>query len=337
MQSLVRLALLLPLGFSLLLFFRPRSAHPPLPVQAPPASLEEVYLRAHPAAVALEGEGGGRGSGFFYRALGRGGLVLTAFHVVEGEVLQVRTARGVRGPATLLGYLEPLDLALLKTEVEPPRVLELELDRPLRPKEGVLAIGNSRGEFLAPRFGRLVRTGVVVSPLLPSGVLETTLPLAPGDSGGPVLDAYGKVVAVAVAIGLTEEGFRSYATPLVGRREEVGRLENGARIRWPYLGLSGPRSLTPELAREWGLPPGGVVVGRVVPGGAAHKAGLRGLEAGGVPDVILEVDGLPVNTFEDLLQAVRRKRVGEEVTLKVRRGEEVFHVRVRLEPFPGRP
>ncbi|KGQ21706.1 S1C family serine protease [Thermus filiformis] len=335
---MARLSLVLaPLFLSLWLLLLPRGPGLVLPVQAPPAPLEEVYARAHPAAVAVEGEAGARGSGFFLQSA-QGPLVLTAYHVVaEGGRLFVRTARGERKEARLLGYLEPLDLALLRTEAEAPLALEPELDRPLRPGEELLAIGNARGEFISPRFGRLVRSGVEVSPFLPSSLLETTLPLAPGDSGGPVLDAYGRVVGVAVAIGVTEEGFRSYATPLVGRREELGRLERGERVSWPYLGLRGPRALTPDLAQELGLPPGGVLVGQVVPGGAAHRAGLRGLEAGGVPDVILEVDGLPVNTFEELLRAVRRKQVGEEVELLVRRGEEVFRVRVGLQPFPGRP
>lgn len=349
MRGPVRLVLLLvPLLLSLVFLTKgpglkePRPLHPgAVPIQDPPNPLEEVYVNAHPAALAVEGENGGRGSGFFYRASRGETLVLTAYHVVaEGGRLSVRTARGARAPADLVGYLEPLDLAVLRIEkgqAAAPRLLELELDRPLRPGEGLLAIGNSRGEFIAPRLGRLVRKGVEVSPFLPSGLLETTLPLAPGDSGGPVLDASGKVVGVAVAIGMTEEGFRSYVVPLEGRRAELGRMEEGERTSWPYLGLQGPRALTPELAQELGLPPGGVLVGRVVPGGAAHRAGLRGLEAGGVPDVILEVDGAPVNTFEDLLRAVRRKKVGEEVELKVRRGETIFQVRVQLGPFPGRP
>lgn len=348
MRGLMRPALLLvPLLLALVLLTKgpglkePQPLHPgAVPIQDPPNALEEAYANAHPAAVAVEGEDGGRGSGFFYRASREKTLILTAYHVVaEGGRLSVRTARGERAPAALVGYLEPLDLAVLRVEGElaAPRSLELELDRPLRLGEGLLVIGNSRGEFIAPRFGRLVRKGVEVSPFLPSGLLEATLPLAPGDSGGPVLDASGKVVGVAVAIGMTEEGFRSYAVPLEGRRAQLDRMQEGERTSWPYLGLQGPRALTPELAQELGLPPEGVLAGRVVPGGAAHRAGLRGLEAGGVPDVILEVDGLPVNSFEDLLRAVRRKKVGEEVELKVRRGETIFQVRVQLAPFPGRP
>ncbi|WP_448567649.1 PDZ domain-containing protein, partial [Thermus sp.] len=63
---------------------------------------------------------------------------------------------------------------------------------------------------------------------------------------------------------------------------------------------------------------------------------LRGLESGGVPDVILEVAGVPVNSFEDLLREVRRHQVGDRIPLTVRRGGEVFQVEVTLSPFPGR-
>jgi len=55
-----------------------------------------------------------------------------------------------------------------------------------------------------------------------------------------------------------------------------------------------------------------------------------------VPDVILEVNGVPVNAFEDLLREVRRYRVGDRVRLTVRRGGQVFPVEVVLAPFPGR-
>jgi S1-C subfamily serine protease len=55
-----------------------------------------------------------------------------------------------------------------------------------------------------------------------------------------------------------------------------------------------------------------------------------------VPDVILEVNGVPVNSFEDLLREVRRHQVGDRIALTVRRGGQVFQVEVTLSPFPGR-
>ncbi|MFN4070615.1 MAG: S1C family serine protease [Thermus caldifontis] len=302
-------------------------------VQAPPERLQEVYTKAHPAVLRIDGPEGSRGTGFFYRE----GLVLTAYHVVaEGGPYTLLLSNRKQATATLLGFAEPMDLAVLATEAQAPALLPLETQRRPQVGEAVLHIGNGRGQFIAPRYGRITQTSVDPSPFLPSGLVETSLPLSPGDSGGPVLDLEGKVVGVAVAIGQTEAGFRSFFTPLAERSPILADLEQGKRSYWPYLGLRGPRALTPELARELGLPPGGVLVGQVVPGGAAHRAGLRGLEAGGVPDVILEVNGTPVNSFEDLLREVRRYRVGDLIRLTVRRGGEVFRVEVELSPFPGR-
>ncbi|GGN01646.1 serine protease [Thermus composti] len=322
----------LPLVLALALLLRPPRTWA-VPIQAPPEALERVYLQAHPAVLRVEGPEGSRGTGFFYAQ----GLVLTAYHVVaEGGPYTLALADGTRARAELLGFAEPLDLALLATPAKAPKTLPLETARPPQPGEALVHIGNGRNQFLAPRYGRVTRLGVSPSAFLPQDLVETSLPLAPGDSGGPVLDAQGKVLGVAVAIGQTEEGFRSFFAPLLGRASVLAALERGERRYWPYLGLRGPRALTPELARELGLPPGGVLVGEVVPGGAAHRVGLRGLESPGVPDVILEVDGTPVNSFEDLLREVRKRQVGESVRLTVRRGERVFQVEAVLAPFPGR-
>ncbi|WP_117238607.1 S1C family serine protease [Thermus sediminis] len=335
MRRLWGLLLLVPLLLALnALLTRGPSVLWAEPAQANPEVLQRVYARAHPAVLRIEGPEGGRGTGFFYAP----GLVLTAYHVVaEGEPFTLLLANRTRAEARLLGFAEPLDLAVLATGATPPASpLPLETARRPQVGEALLHIGNGRGQFIAPRYGRVVGLEVSPSAFLPQGLVETSLPLAPGDSGGPLLDAEGRVLGVAVAIGQTEAGFRSYFTPLFGRGEVLSALERGERTYWPYLGLRGPRALTPELARDLGLPPGGVVVGEVVPGGAAQKAGLRGLESGGVPDVILEVNGVSVNGFEDLLREVRRYQVGDRVTLTVRRGAEVFQVEALLSPFPGR-
>ncbi len=304
------------------------------PAQAGPERLLEVYTKAHPAVLRVEGPEGFRGTGFYYAP----GLVLTAYHVVvEGGPFTLLLADQSRVGARLLGYAEPLDLAVLSAEALGPRHLPLATERKPQVGEMVLHIGNGRNQFIAPRYGRITRLEVSPSAFLPQGLVETSLPLAPGDSGGPVLDREGWVLGVAVAIGATEEGFRSFFTPLFRQGEVLARLERGERTSWPYLGLRGPRALTPDLAQRFGLPPGGVLVGEVVPGGAAQQAGLRGLESGGIPDVILAVEGVAVNSFEDLLREVRKHQVGEKVRLTVRRGERVLEMEVTLAPFPGRP
>ncbi|WP_253705261.1 S1C family serine protease [Thermus scotoductus] len=235
--------------------------------QAPPERLQEVYTRAHPAVLRIDGPEGSRGTGFFYRE----GLVLTAYHVVaEGGPYTLVLSNQKRATATLLGFAEPMDLAILATEARAPALLSLETQRRPQVGEAVLHIGNGRNQFIAPRYGRITRLFVDPSPFLPQGLVGTSLPLSPGDSGGPVLDLEGKVVGVAVAIGQTEEGFRSFFTPLLGRGQVLAEMEGGKRSYWPYLGLRGPRGLTPELARELGLPPGG----DVCPFGRSGQAGL---------------------------------------------------------------
>ncbi|WP_278359206.1 S1C family serine protease, partial [Thermus thermophilus] len=184
-----------------------------LPAGAEGEALERVYREAHPAVFRVEVAEGPRGTGFF---VGKD-EALTAYHVVAGKrEVVLYTAAGTRLKARVVGFSEPRDLAYLKAEGEGPRALPLGPLTPPRPGEAVLHIGNGRGEFLAPRYGRVLRLEASPSPFLPQGLVETSLPLAPGDSGGPVLNREGRVLGVAVAIGATEEGFRGYFTPLFG-------------------------------------------------------------------------------------------------------------------------
>ncbi|RTH22052.1 S1 family peptidase [Thermus scotoductus] len=150
--------------------------------QAPPERLQEVYTRAHPAVLRIDGPEGSRGTGFFYRE----GLVLTAYHVVaEGGPYTLVLSNQKRATATLLGFAEPMDLAILATEARAPALLSLETQRRPQVGEAVLHIGNGRNQFIAPRYGRITRLFVDPSPFLPQGLVGTSLPLSPGDSGGP--------------------------------------------------------------------------------------------------------------------------------------------------------
>ncbi|WP_286879236.1 serine protease, partial [Thermus sp.] len=171
-----------------------------LPAGAEGEALERVYREAHPAVFRVEVAEGPRGTGFF---VGKD-EALTAYHVVAGKrEVVLYTAAGTRLKARVVGFSEPRDLAYLKAEGEGPRALPLGPLTPPRPGEAVLHIGNGRGEFLAPRYGRVLRLEASPSPFLPQGLVETSLPLAPGDSGGPVLNREGRVLGVAVAIGAT--------------------------------------------------------------------------------------------------------------------------------------
>ncbi|ADH63493.1 peptidase S1 and S6 chymotrypsin/Hap [Allomeiothermus silvanus DSM 9946] len=321
-----------------------RHAQIPLSAQQIQASLDKVYEQSRAASVRIETIPEGIGSGFF---ISSDGYVMTAYHVIEGaKVLNVRTARDEVLRAEVVGYDEPRDLAILR--VRPSRAvpfLELETQRALQPRDLVLSIGNSRGDFIAPRPGIVTQLDRTLSPFFPAGLVASTMQLAPGDSGGPILNDRGKVVAIAVAIGRDENGFSSYGAPIVGLEGRIGELKAGAKRSWPYVGLN-LAELSAQDIQELGLDaPPGVIFSRVLPGSAAERAGLEpttlaitrgGQVVGQVGDIILEIDGHRVLTANEFAALVRAKEVGDKITLTVRRPSgKVEQIPIVLGPNPS--
>lgn len=301
-------------------------------------TLQQVFDRSRPAAVRIETIPEGVGSGFF---ISRQGLVMTAYHVARDAVrLRVVTANQKAYPAQLVGYDELRDLAILQAEV-PIEVafFELETRQGVRPGDPLVNLGNSGGQFIAPRPGLVTAIDRSIRADFPAGMISSTMPLAPGDSGGPVVNAAGKVVAVAVAIGYSDEaGFQSYVAPLVGLEGFIGQLQAGYQRDAPYIGIN-PLEITDEVAQHFKIEAKGVLLQRVLPGGAGDKAGLRGINNIGpdeVPDVILEVEGVAVNDFASLIAEVRKHSVGDSVTLTLRRAGKIMQVKLVLAPLPRR-
>ncbi|RIH82268.1 putative serine protease HhoB [Calidithermus terrae] len=311
---------------------------PVLDARAAKVQLERVYEQVHPAAVRIETRPQGTGSGFFISA---DGLVLTAYHVIEDtERFWVRTADEKRYPAEVVGYDALRDIALIKAKVPGPvPFMELETAKPVRRSESLMTIGNSRGEFIAPRVGTVTNIGRTIRADFPGDLIASTMPLAPGDSGGPVLNTEGKVVAVAVAIGREQQDgqdvpvFQSYATPLLGLNGLIGQIKAGYRRDIPFMGVS-LSQLTDDEARAYGLRQGGVVVLDLIEGYPAATSGLqpprRLSENRVLADLILEVDGKAVQSSDELIAYVRSRQVGDTITLKVLRGSETVTVKITL-------
>jgi S1-C subfamily serine protease len=299
------------------------------------AQLEQVYKQVHPAAVRIETRPEGVGSGFF---ISPDGLVLTAYHVIEDtQRFWVRSADQKRYAAQVVGYDALRDIALIRATVgQRVPFMELETAKAVRKGESLMTIGNSRGAFIAPRIGVVTSIGRTIRPDFPSDLIASTMPLAPGDSGGPVLNTEGRVVAIAVAIGREEqEGFQSYATPLLGLEGLLGQIKAGYRRDIPFMGVS-LSQLTDEEARAVGLRQGGVVVMGLLEGYPAATSGLQAprrlSENRLLADLILEVDGQPLQSANDLIAYVRSRQVGDTITLKVLRGNETLTVKVTLTP-----
>jgi S1-C subfamily serine protease len=304
-------------------------------------ALEQVYARTVAAAVRIETIPDGTGSGFF---ISPDGLLVTAYHVIEGSrSFRVVNFRNEPLSAELVGYDEFRDLAILRARVSAPMpYLPLETRGGLRVGEPLLAIGNSRGEFNAPRYGLVNSLERDIFPFFNSIAISTSIPLAPGDSGGPVINQAGRVVAVVVAIGQPDGVFESYLSPLLGLSEVISQLQEGLRRNVPFIGVQ-LFQIDDDTAATLGIPREGVLIRGLLPGGAAERAGLRGfttrLEAGREVfefDVILKADGRTFNDVTQLQRYIRSKEVGDTVTLTIRRGSQTLTVSLVLTANPAR-
>lgn len=312
-------------------------------IVADSAALNTLYQSAREAAVRIETTPSGVGSGF---VISEDGLVMTAYHVVRSaRSLTVVTSGGERYAARVVGFDEYGDVALIDIDASGLTALSIDFTDTPEPGDVVLAIGNSRGEFNAPRAGQVVALDQTLSASFPEHLIASTLPLAPGDSGGPILDKDGEVVGVAVAVATGPGGYSSFASPLFGdsAREVVAALESGLQRGVPFMGVS-LLELTPQTAAELGFGvSSGLLVTEVVPGSGAEAAGLqnpetlqgRGRRGGAVSsvtdaDVITAVDGQRVTSAEELIAYLRGLEVGDAVSLSVLRGSESLDVTVTL-------
>lgn len=354
----------------------------PPPVVEATGRLEEVYQGARPATLRLEariqGWRGysvlGVGTGFF---VSEEGLLLTAYHVVEAQGSSDRpiyyvgeSPGGEEYRLELVGFDAYLDLALLQAEVDGPVPYIPFASGPTRLGREIVAIGNSRGEFLEDRSGRVTRLGVgSPNALLADGVIELTASLIQGDSGGPVLNTDGEVVGVVSYISFNPQNmsaevseflpsllsgltlprrFASYAVPVFAGSEVVAALLAGETRDIPVIGFTWANfdyDPATNSSLDLGRHPG-TVVGDVEAGGPAAREGLRSLERRTVvvnregrpvhtwvisaADVIVAVDGEPTPTFNSLVEVLRRKEVGQLVELTVQRGPETFKVDLEL-------
>jgi len=297
-----------------------------------------------------ESRGGGiaTGSGFL---IDDEGHIVTNNHVVEGaSKVEVRLGSSdTEHEAEVVGTDPATDVALLKIDVPADQQHPLELGNSAQVQVGdsVVAIGNPFG------LDRTVTAGIVSALQrqiqAPNGfsishVIQTDAAINPGNSGGPLIDAEGKVIGInsQIQTGGGSEGNVGigFAVPINTAREVVEQLEEHGEVKHAYIGISGG-SITPALAKALKLPVDkGILVNEVVKDSPADKAGIEGgdtnatIEGAKVTlggDIITEVDGKPVESMEEVIDAVNGAEPGDEMDLTLLRGDnETKRVTVTL-------
>ncbi|WP_212990809.1 S1C family serine protease [Actinoplanes auranticolor] len=292
------------------------AAAPASSADASAAALPEVVARVEPSVVTVL-VGKGLGSGVVFRD---GGLVLTNQHVVgDARTVQLALADGSRVDARVVGTDVVTDLAVLRAERTDLPVAQFRTELP-QPGETVLAMGSPLGLMntvtagIISGVGREIPGSATQSRALVD-LLQTDAPISPGNSGGALVDASGRVVGINDAYLPPSTGAVSigFAIPSATALDVADDLLDDGRVTHPYLGVAVDR-LTPQIAQALNTGTDrGVLVRDVVAGDPAAKAGLR------PGDVITAFGGERVPTVESFLGALRGVEPGDSVELTLLR------------------
>lgn len=280
------------------------------------------------------------GAGFVVR---EDGLILTSQHVVaQPGAIFVTLPDGRRLRATLHAADSRSDLAVLRVPVRPLAALSLNDVVPPRRGRLVLAFGNPAG--LASDGQAVVSMGLIngLGRALPDSLgaeddryygdmIQFTAPIAPGSSGGPLVDIHGRVLGIITAAGAARSGRDGlgFAVPINPHaRRVIERLLAGESIEYGYVGvLVGSPSAAQRRAA--GLPrQTGALVDAVLDDGPADHAGLqRG-------DLVLSVDGVEVNSPDHFIQLTGERGPGAKVELDLFREGKPRRVTLELARRP---
>ena len=278
----------------------------------------------------------GSGSGFVWNKQGH---IVTNFHVIYGaNAIKVTLADRSEHQAKLVGADPDHDLAVLQIQV-PERALEplaIGSSQDLRVGQKVLAIGNPFGldhSLTTGVVSALGRTIKSMSNRTIEGVIQTDAAINPGNSGGPLLDSAGRLIGVNTQIVSPSGAYAGigFAVPVDTVNRIVPELIKHGKLIRPGLGVS----LVPDaMARRWGIK--GLIVGKVSPGGAAERAGLKGARetASGrveLGDIIVAVAGRPVTTIDELMDVLENHKVGDQVAVETLRGNRREKIMVTLQ------
>jgi putative serine protease PepD len=285
----------------------------------------------------------GSGSGFL---INEDGQIVTNSHVISGRApqIQVTLADKTQYDAEVVVRDQVNDLALIKVNARKKLpYLRLGDSDGIQVGQKVLAIGNPfglNGTLTTGIVSSLGRTLKDENDNELEEMIQTDAAINPGNSGGPLLDSQGNVIAVNTAIygpgGNIGIGF---AMPINTAKRMLEDYRSGRQFGPPVLGVSGA-PIFGTLAQDLELPAeGGFLIFEVTPGLPAQQAGLRGARRRAVVrnyeilvggDLIMAIDGRPIQEANDLTRFLRRHRPGYTIELTIFRDGRQTKVKVQL-------
>ena len=272
------------------------------------------------------------GSGVF---ISDQGYILTNNHVVEGTQgdLTITLADGSQEKAKIVGTDQFSDIAVLKTEGKVPAVATLGNSDILNPGETVIAIGSPLGDFkntvtegVISATGRSIDTG---NGYTIDNLIQTDAAINQGNSGGPLVNLVGEVVAINTLIvrssgsGTVAEGL-GFAIPINTAKAVAEQLIQTGVITHPYLGISF-QPITPDIATAYRLPAmWGVYITDVASNSPASQANLQ------QGDILTSIGGIALDSTHSYINTLFTHKPGDQVIVEFIRNGKSMQVQVTL-------
>ncbi|MDQ3880787.1 MAG: trypsin-like peptidase domain-containing protein [Chloroflexota bacterium] len=287
----------------------------------------------------------GVGSGFIYDP---DGWIVTNRHVVEGAdslTVELQDSRQFEGQ--VIGVDTLTDLAVVKIDGSDLPAAPIGTSQDLKVGQLAIAIGSPLGNYpnsvttgVVSGLGRQIQAGDVTGTTSEqlNNLIQTEAAINRGNSGGPLINSAGQVIGINTAVAATAQGI-GFAIPIDIATPVMEQARNGEEISRPWIGIYYV-PVTEQLRAERDLSVShGVLISApsdtnepaVFPDSPAEKAGLRD------GDVIVAIDGVQIDAQHELSALVLGYQPGDQITLRVLRGETERDMRVTLGTMPDQP
>ncbi len=279
----------------------------------------------------------GAGSGYVWDSKGH---IVTNFHVVNGGDKFLVSFKGdkTQYEAKFVGGSPNKDIAVLKLKTRPKilSVITTGESKSLQVGQKAIAIGNPFGldhTMTAGIISALDRKIKGFGGVSIHGMVQTDASVNPGNSGGPLLSSKGELIGMNTMI-FSQSGTSAgvgFAVPVDTIKRIVPQLIKYGKIIRPGLGII---PLPDHMKERFGIERG-IVIASMSPTSPAAKAGLEGIQEDRygriyLGDIILEIDGVKLNSFDDIYQVLDLHKVGDKVRVKYLRDSKVKYTKITL-------